>query len=162
MNKLSGLKPNSGSNHRKKLLGRGQGSGTGGTSGKGHKGQKARAGGSIRWGFEGGQMPLWQRNPKFGFKNTNFTTRYQIINLTELAKFDGEVTPESLQMAGAVQKGYPVKVLGRGEIAKALTVKAHKLSASAKEAIEKAGGTVEVLVYSTKRAPKEKTSNQGK
>ena len=162
MSKLGSLKPKAGSKQRRKVLGRGDASGLGGTSGKGHKGQKARAGGGIRWGFEGGQMPLWQRNPKFGFKNTNFRTRYEIMNLTELAKFDGEVTPESLLAAGAVQKGFPVKILGRGEITKALTVKAHKLSASAKEAIEKAGGSVEVLEYSKKRAPKEKNSNQGK
>ena len=159
MSKLSSLKPKKGSTQRRKLLGRGTGSGKGGTSGKGHKGQKARSGGSIRWGFEGGQMPLWQRNPKFGFKNTNFRNRYEIINLETLSKFDGEVTPETLQSAGLVKKGEPVKILGRGELGKSLTVKAHKLSASAKEAIEKAGGSVEVLEFSRKKAPKEKTAN---
>jgi large subunit ribosomal protein L15 len=161
MSKLGSLKPKKGSTQRRKLLGRGLGSGLGGTSGKGHKGQKARSGGSIRWGFEGGQMPLWQRNPKFGFKNANFRTRYEIINLETLSKFDGDVTPETLQAAGLVKKGEPVKVLGRGELTKSINVKAHKLSASAKAAIEKAGGSVEVLEFSRKRAPKDQTANQG-
>jgi large subunit ribosomal protein L15 len=161
MSKLGSLKPNKGSTKRRKLLGRGDASGRGSTSGKGHKGQKARSGGKIRWGFEGGQMPLARRSPKFGFKNADFKLRYEIINLTELGKFDGEVTPQTLQKAGLVKKGEPVKILARGELSKALKVKAHKLSAAAKEAIEKAGGSVEVLEYTTKRAPKETTAQQG-
>ena len=162
MSKLGNLKPKAGSKHKRKIVGRGDGSGLGGTSGKGHKGQKARSGGKIRWGFEGGQMPLARRNPKFGFKNTNFKTTYEIINLTQLSKLDGTVTPETLSQLGLVKKGEPVKVLGNGELSKALTVKAHKLSASAKVAIEKAGGSVEVLEFSKKREPKAQTANQGK
>lgn len=162
MSKLASLKPNKGSTKRRKLLGRGDASGRGGTAGKGHKGQKARSGGAIRWGFEGGQMPLARRSPKFGFKNADFRQRYEIVNLTELAKFDGEVTPQVLVKAGLVKKGEPVKVLGRGELSKALKVKAHKLSETAKAAIEKAGGSVEVLEYKSKRAPKESTAQQGK
>jgi large subunit ribosomal protein L15 len=145
MSKMATLKPKKGSRQRRKLLGRGDGSGKGGTSGKGHKGQKARSGGSIRWGFEGGQMPLARRNPKFGFTNHGFRTRYAAINLSDLEKFDGEVTPQALVDAGRVGKKDLVKILGRGELSKSLTVKAHKASESAKAAIEKAGGSFEAI-----------------
>lgn len=142
---LGNLKPKRGSTHRRKLLGRGQGSGKGQTSGKGHKGQKARSGGSILWGFEGGQMPMARRLPKFGFSNTNFKTRYEVINLAQLDKLGGEITPESLVQAGIIKKSSLLKILGRGELSKAVTVRAHKFSQTAKSAIEAAGGKVEVI-----------------
>ncbi len=144
MNILSTLRPKKGSTHNTKRLGRGRGSGKGGTSGKGDKGQKARKSGNIRRGFEGGQMPVHRRSPKFGFKNTLFTTRYEVVNLGQLEKMSGEVTPESLKAAGLIKYG-PVKILGQGTLTKNLTVKVHKFSESAKNAIEKAGGKVEVI-----------------
>lgn len=144
MSLLSSLKPKKGSTFSKKRVGRGIGSGLGGTAGKGHKGQKARTGGRVRWGFEGGQTPLMRRLPKFGFSNAAFTTRYDILNLSQLDRFDAEVTPEVLESAGLLRVGR-VKILGNGEVKKPLTVKAHKFSASAKAAIEKAGGKVEVI-----------------
>jgi len=145
MSLLSALSPKEGSTHYRKLLGRGRGSGLGQTSGKGHKGQKARSGGKIRWGFEGGQIPLARRMPKVGFKNTNFRTRYEIVNLSQLDKLTGEVTPESLVKKGLIACSLRVKVLAHGELKKGLTVKAHKFSAAAKAAIESAGGKIEVL-----------------
>lgn len=146
MSLLATLRPKKGSTKRRKVLGRGDGSGLGGTSGKGHKGQKARSGGKVRWGFEGGQMPLARRNPKFGFSNAQFTTRYQVINLTQLDEFKGdEVNPKTLRAAGLIKKGSLVKVLGNGELKKALKVKVHKASGSAKSAIESAGGSIEFL-----------------
>lgn len=144
MSLLSSLMPKSGSTHKSKLLGRGRGSGKGGTSGKGHKGQKARKSGNIRRGFEGGQTPMHRRLPKFGFTNAMFTERYEVVNLSALNKLDGEITPEVLSSNGLVGKG-KVKVLANGELKKALTVKAHKFSATAKAAIEKAGGKTEIL-----------------
>lgn len=144
MSLLSNLKPKRGSTGYRKRVGRGIGSGLGGTSGKGHKGQKARAGGRVRWGFEGGQTPLMRRLPKFGFSNVNFATEYDILNIGQLERFDKEVSPETLEAAGLLRVGR-VKILGQGELKKALTVKAHKFSAKAKEAIEKAGGKVEVI-----------------
>lgn len=144
MSLLSQLKPAKGATGYRKRVGRGNGSGLGGTSGKGHKGQHARAGGRVRWGFEGGQTPLMRRLPKFGFSNKPFATEYDVFNLSQLERFDGEVTPETLEAAGLLRAGR-VKILGNGELKKALTVKAHKFSASAKEAIEKAGGKVEVI-----------------
>ena len=143
MSLLAELKGNKGSTHSRKRLGRGDGSGLGGTAGKGHKGQKARSGGKVRWGFEGGQMPIQRRWPKFGFNNI-FRTEYQVLNLQDLNKFDGEVTPETLKAAG-YKRRMPFKILGTGKIEKALTVKAHKFSGSAKAAIEAAGGKVEVI-----------------
>lgn len=145
MNLLSDLKPKEGSTHYRKVIGRGRGSGMGGTSTKGNKGQKARSGGKIRWGFEGGQIPLARRMPKVGFKNTNFRTRYEIVNLSQLEKLSGEVTPESLVKKGLIASSSRVKVLAHGELKKGLTVKAHKFSAAAKAAIESAGGKIEVL-----------------
>jgi large subunit ribosomal protein L15 len=144
MSILGSLYPQKGSTHNSKRLGRGRGSGKGGRAGKGNKGQKQRKSGNIRRGFEGGQTPVHRRFPKFGFKNTMFATRFEIVNLSTLEKLSGEISPESLMTAGCIKAG-PVKVLGHGEIKKALTVRAHKFSETAKAAIEKAGGKVEVI-----------------
>jgi large subunit ribosomal protein L15 len=144
MSLLSKLAPADGAKHYQKRLGRGRGSGLGQTAGKGHKGQLARSGGKVRRGFEGGQSPLSRRLPKFGFNNTAFETKYSVVNLSALNKLSGEVTPETLKTAGIVHK-FPVKILGLGKIEKALTVKAHKFSETAKKAIEAAGGKVEVI-----------------
>ncbi len=144
MSILEKLKPKTGSTHNTKRLGRGRGSGKGGTSGKGDKGQKARKSGQVRRGFEGGQTPIHRKFPKFGFKNTMFTTRYDVVNIGQLEGLTGSVTPESLKERGWVNTGL-VKVLGKGSLTKALTVKAHKFSETAKAAIEKAGGTTEVI-----------------
>jgi large subunit ribosomal protein L15 len=146
MSQLSQLKPKDGSTHYRKIVGRGRGSGMGQTSTKGHKGQKARSGGKIRWGFEGGQMPLSRRVPKFGFNNVDYANRYEILNLRDLGSFSGEVTIEDLVKAGKVTKNAKVKLLGSGTVDKPLSLKLHKVSAAAKTAIEKAGGKVEVLV----------------
>ena len=145
MSLLSTLRPQKGSTHNSKRLGRGRGSGKGGTAGKGDKGQKARKSGNIRRGFEGGQTPVHRRFPKIGFKNTMFTTRFQVVNISSLESFSGEVTPESLKEMGLINGRRPVKILARGELKKSLTVKAHKFSETAKAAIEKAGGKTEVL-----------------
>lgn len=145
MSGLSSLKKFRGSTHNSKALGRGRGSGKGGTSGKGGKGQKARKGAPIRRGFEGGQTPLIRRMPKVGFSNTPFRTEYEILNLAQLQTFTGAVGPEELSKAGLVSKQARIKILGRGEAPKGLTVKAHKFSESAKTALEKAGGKVEVI-----------------
>ena len=144
MSLLGQLKPKEGSTHSRKRRGRGDGSGLGSTAGKGHKGQKARSGGKIRRGFEGGQMPIMRRLPKFGFTNEKFKVEYDIVSLDQLSKFSGEVTPEILYNEGVVKKGL-VKILANGTIDKALTVKAHKFSEKAKTAIETAGGKVEVI-----------------
>lgn len=127
---------------RKKRLGCGIGSGHGKTSTKGHKGQRARSGFSLRPGFEGGQNPLYRRLPKRGFNNAEFRTEYAIVNLGVIAKLgDKEVSPESLLSRGVVKKLHAgLKILGTGEIKGSITVKAHAFSASAKEKIEKAGG----------------------
>lgn len=145
--KLHELKPSEGSRKVRNRVGRGIGSGNGKTSGKGHKGQNARSGGGVRPGFEGGQMPLFQRLPKRGFTNIN-RKDYAVINLDRLNSFDEgtEVTPELLLATGAISKlKAGVKILGNGKLEKKLTVKANKFSASAKEAIEAAGGTAEVI-----------------
>ncbi len=144
---LGKLRPAKGTKHAKKRVGRGMGSGTGKTSGRGHKGQGSRSGGGVRPGFEGGQMPLTRRVPKRGFHNP-FRTRYIPVNLDGLDRFDAgqEISPESLRAAGLVGKGL-VKILGRGELSKALTVKAHGFSRSAVEKIEAAGGRTEVLSH---------------
>lgn len=144
MSLLSQLSPATGSKHARKRVGRGIGSGLGGYSGKGGKGQTQRSGGSIRRGFEGGQTPLHRRLPKFGFTNVAFATETEIVNLGRLEKLTGEVNPETLKKAGLIH-GERVKILGNGEIKKALTVKAHAFSESAKKAIEAAGGKVEIL-----------------
>ena len=145
--KLHELKPAEGSRKVRNRVGRGIGSGNGKTAGKGHKGQNARSGGGVRPGFEGGQMPLFQRLPKRGFTNIN-RKDYAVINLDRLNSFDEgtEVTPELLLETGALSKlKAGVKILGNGKLEKKLTVKANKFSASAKEAIEAAGGTAEVI-----------------
>lgn len=145
MSLLSKLKPKAGSTHYGKRIGRGIGSGMGGTSTKGHKGQLARTGGTVRRGFEGGQTPLSRRLPKFGFTNAAFANVFQIVNLSDLAKVQGDVDAASLYKAGLVTKTAKVKILAKGELKKAVNVKAHAISAKAKEAIEKAGGKVEVI-----------------
>lgn len=145
--KLHELKPAEGSRHPRKRVGRGIGSGHGKTSGRGHKGQNARSGGGVRLGFEGGQMPLFQRLPKRGFTNIN-RKEYAIVNLETLNRFeDGtEVTPELLIETGVVKNMKAgIKILAKGELKKKLTVKAHKFSSAAKEAIEAAGGSSEVI-----------------
>ncbi len=145
--RLDELQPAEGSKFTRKRVGRGIGSGTGKTSGKGHKGQNARSGGGVRPGFEGGQMPLYRRLPKRGFKNI-FAKQYVSINVEDLNKLeDGtEVTADVLKSAGIISKTLDgVKILGRGEVTKKLTVKVAKYSASAKEKIEKAGGKAEVM-----------------
>ena len=145
--KLHELSPNPGAVRDVKRVGRGHGSGNGKTAGKGHKGQKARSGGSIRPGFEGGQTALARRIPKRGFNNI-FATKYAIINVSDLENFkDGTVVDtELLKAAGIIKKELDgVKVLGNGDLTKNLTVKAAKFSAAAKEKIEKAGGKAEVM-----------------
>lgn len=144
---LSCLKPAIGSTKSRKRIGRGAGSGLGKTSGKGHKGQKARSGGSIKAGFEGGQMPLQRRLPKRGFRSLDKKV-YAVVNLRDLELFDaGSVIDiEAFGIAGLVRDICDgIKVLGDGELTKALTVKAHKFSKSALEKIEKAGGKAEVI-----------------
>ncbi|MEN2769095.1 50S ribosomal protein L15 [Ornithinibacillus xuwenensis] len=145
--KLHELKPAEGTRKERNRVGRGTSSGNGKTSGRGHKGQKARSGGGVRPGFEGGQMPLFQRLPKRGFTNIN-RKEYAIVNLDVLNRFeDGtEITPELLLETGVVSNlRSGVKVLGNGSVENKYTVKAHKFSASAKAAIEEAGGKVEVI-----------------
>lgn len=145
MSLLDTLRPAKGSTHNTKRLGRGRGSGKGGTSGKGDKGQKARKSGNIRRGFEGGQTPIHRRTPKLGFKNTKFRDRHDIVNLWQLEELKaGEVTPQSLKDLGYVNK-LKVKILAKGTLTKKLNVKAQHFSETAKAAIEKAGGTVEVI-----------------
>ncbi|WP_208585773.1 50S ribosomal protein L15 [Gracilibacillus suaedae] len=144
--KLHELKPSQAKKQRNRV-GRGMSSGNGKTSGRGHKGQKARSGGGVRPGFEGGQMPLFQRIPKRGFTNIN-RKDFAIVNLETLNNFDEgtEVTPELLLETGTISKVKSgVKILGNGTLEKKLTVKAHKFSASAKDAIEAAGGQTEVI-----------------
>ena len=140
---LHTLKPRPGSKHRTKRLGCGESSGHGKTSGKGHKGQKARSGGSIRLGFEGGQMPLIRRIPKRGFNNSNFKTRFAVVNLDALDAFnDGATVDEAaLIEAGIIRGPYDaVKILGTGKLTKKLTVVAKRASKTAIEAIKGAGG----------------------
>ncbi len=145
--KLHELKPSEGSRKVRNRVGRGAATGNGKTSGRGQKGQKARSGGGVRPGFEGGQLPLFHRIPKRGFTNIN-RKEYAIVNLDQLNKFeDGtEVTPELLIETGVVKSEKSgIKVLGNGSLEKKLSVKAHKFSASAKDAIEAKGGAHEVI-----------------
>jgi large subunit ribosomal protein L15 len=143
---LHNLSPAPGSNRDRKRLGRGPGSGTGKTSGKGHKGIKARSGhhgpGGGKPQFEGGQMPLTRRLPKRGFTNP-FRVEANVIRLDQLALLEGEVTPDSLRAAGLVKRQGPVKVLANGDLSSAVTVRGLKVSASAREKIVAAGGKVE-------------------
>ena len=144
MSLLAELSPTKGSTHYRKRVGRGIGSGLGGYSGKGGKGQTQRSGGSIRRGFEGGQTPLHRRLPKFGFTNAAFANVFEIVNIGKLEKFKGEVTPETMKINGFIS-GTRLKILAQGELKTALKVKAHKVSEAAKKAIEAAGGSVEIL-----------------
>ncbi len=146
--KLHELEKNIGATHAKKRVGRGPGSGLGKTSGKGQKGQKARSGGSINPVFEGGQLPLFRRLPKRGFKNYNFRTRYAVINLDTLNRFEEGtvVTPALLKETGIIKNQLDgVKVLGNGELTKKLTIQANKFSASALEKIKESGSKAEVI-----------------
>lgn len=146
--KLHTIKPNEGAITTKKRVGRGPGSGLGKTSGKGHKGQNARSGGGVRPGFEGGQLPLFRRLPKRGFSNARFKTRYAVINLSDLNKFENDtvVTEELLKEMGLIKNSLDgIKVLGNGKLEKKLIVKAHKFSSKAQSAIESLGGKIEVM-----------------
>jgi len=146
---LSNLKPAKGSIKTRKRVGRGEGSGKGGTSTRGHKGQKSRSGSKRRIGFEGGQMPLYRRVPKFGFKNRN-RVQYKVVNLSAIQelvddkKYDS-ITPEILNKNGLIAKDVIVKILGDGELKSKLDIKAHAFSKSAIKAIEDAGGSIEKL-----------------
>ena len=146
--KLNSIVAHEGARHDRKRVGRGVGSGLGKTSGRGHKGQNARSGGGVRPGFEGGQLPLFRRLPKRGFKNALFKIRYAVINLSDLDKFEegAVVTPELLKEMGLIKKQLDgVKVLGNGTLTKKLTVKANKFSDAALREIEKIGGKAEVI-----------------
>ena len=146
---LSDLKPPVGQKHSKKRVGRGMGSGIGKTSGRGHKGARSVSGYSIMRGFEGGQMPLHRRMPKRGFSNAVFKKKFSTINVRDLAKFEtgAKVGPEELLKAGVVRKlrTHGLRVLGDGDLDRAIHVSAHHFSESAREKITKAGGTVEVI-----------------
>ena len=145
--KLHEISPAAGSNKASKRVGRGPASGTGKTAGKGHKGQKARSGGGVRIGFEGGQMPLQRRIPKRGFNNI-FATKFATINVSDLERFENGavVDTDAIIAAGLIKKPLDgIKVLGNGELTKKLTVKANAFSESAKAKIEAAGGKVEVV-----------------
>jgi len=145
---LNNLRPPKGAKHPRKRVGRGPGSGHGKTASRGHKGAKSRSGFRFKRGFEGGQMPLHRRVPKRGFTNI-FRVEYAVVNLDTLGEvFDAgsEVTPEVLRERGLVREtGIPVKVLGRGDLSKKLTVRAHKFSGSAAQKIAAAGGSAEVI-----------------
>jgi len=145
--KLDELKPVAGTNKKRKRVGRGDGSGHGKTSCRGHKGQGARSGGNTKPGFEGGQMPLQRRLPKRGFHNP-FRVEMAVVNLTQLEAFPsgGEVTPETLRAQGLVRgKDRRIKILGDGSLSKPLMIKAHGFSATAKEKIEASGGKAELI-----------------
>ena len=144
---LNNLRPPKGAKHKKRRVGRGPGSGHGHTASRGHKGAKSRSGFRFKRGFEGGQMPLHRRVPKRGFHNP-FRIEYEVVNLDTLAeRFETgtPITPESLVAAGLVTGNSPIKVLARGELSKALTVKAHKFSGKAAEKIAAAGGQTEAI-----------------
>ncbi len=146
---LHNLKPAKGATHRKKRIARGEGSGHGGTAGKGHKGMKARSGATSTKGFEGGQTPLQRRLPKFGFKNIN-RVDYREINLDLLMSYSerlktSEFTPEIFSAHRIFNANDRIKILGRGEVSKALKLKVHACTASAKSKIEAAGGTLDII-----------------
>ena len=146
--KLHELSKVEGSTHRRKVVGRGPGSGHGKTSGRGEKGQKARSGGGVHIWFEGGQTPLYKRLPRRGFSNARFATKYAVVNVSDLNRFkDGEVvTPELLIESGLVKKELNgIKILGHGTLEKKLTVKANRFTNSAIAKIEELGGTTEVI-----------------
>lgn len=146
MGELHELRPNEGSRRDRKRIGRGPGSGTGKTSGRGHKGQKARSGASIPAGFEGGQMPLQRRVPKTGFTPLN-RVEFQVVNVRTLDEMDAEeITPEVLKGKGLIGSlKEPLKILGDGELTRAVQVSAHAFSASARRKIEAAGGSASVI-----------------
>jgi large subunit ribosomal protein L15 len=150
---LSDLKPSEGSTKNRKRVGRGHGTGQGGQAGRGHKGAQSRSGFKFKRGFEGGQMPLHRRVPKRGFHNA-FRTEYAVVNLDVLAdRFDEGtvITPDLLRERGLIHSArQPIKVLARGDVAKKLTVHAHKFSGKAAEKIAAAGGTVEVIESKTR------------
>ena len=145
MAELHDLSPSGGSHRNRKRIGRGPGSGWGKTSGRGEKGQKSRSGGNVHPRFEGGQMPLHRRIPKRGFTNIN-RVEYQVVNVRDLDRFEGDVTVAGLKEAGLIGSSRkPVKILGQGDIEKALAVEVHAFSKTAKDKIEAAGGSVSVL-----------------
>ena len=161
---LNGLKAPANSRHRKKRVGRGQGSGLGKTAGRGGKGQKARTGNMHFEGFEGGQMPLQRRLPKFGFHSHN-RVRYAVVNVEDLGRFEegAQVGPDELRSAGLVKGVYDgVKVLGSGALSRKLTVRAHKFSGKAKELISGAGGTAEELPLMAHKAESAARAHSGK
>ena len=145
--KLHDLKPSKGANRKRKRIGRGPGSGSGKTAGRGHKGQKSRSGYSQKIGFEGGQMPLYRRLPKRGFRNI-FAKKYAIVNVQDLNCFEEgtTVTPVMVQEQGLIKKIHSgLRILGQGKLEKKLTVQAHHFTQSARQKIEKVGGSIEVL-----------------
>ena len=145
--KLNELRPAEGARKKKRRVGRGPGSGSGKTCGRGHKGQKSRSGGSIPAWFEGGQMPLARRLPIKGFKNPN-RREFEVINIRDIERsgLEGDVTVDVLRTSGVVTSGRkPVKLLGTGELSRAVNLKVHAVSASARQKIEDAGGTVEIV-----------------
>jgi large subunit ribosomal protein L15 len=166
--RLHNSKPRPGSRHRVKRLGCGESSGHGKTSGKGHKGQKARSGGSLRLGFEGGQMPLIRRIPKRGFNNASFKITYAPVNLGDLEKLsvNGLIDEKALREVGLVNGTWDgVKVLGSGELTKKLSLKINAVSASAREKIEKAGGSIELVagkIYPARNSAKVKAAKTAK
>ncbi|HJT24236.1 MAG TPA: 50S ribosomal protein L15 [bacterium] len=144
--KMSELKPARGAVKRRKIVGKGPGSGHGKTSTRGNKGQNSRTGGGVRLGFEGGQTPIYRKLPIRGFKSIDKTS-FDVVNVEQLSSFENgsTVTPVELEKKGLVGGGEPVKILGNGDLKTKLTVKAHAFSASAIEKIKSAGGTAEVL-----------------
>jgi large subunit ribosomal protein L15 len=145
MAELHDLRPSAGSTHNTKRVGRGQGSGLGKTAGRGQDGQKSRSGGKVRRDFEGGQMPLTRRIPKRGFTNIN-RIDYQVVNVRDLARIEGDVGPVSLKAAGLIASlRKPVKILAEGDAGRAFTVSAHKVSKAAQAKIEAAGGSVSLI-----------------
>jgi large subunit ribosomal protein L15 len=149
---INELKPTAGSRKRRKIVGRGKGSGHGKTSCRGHNGQNSRSGGGTRPGFEGGQMPLARRTPKRGF-NVQHSLIYQLVNLKSLTRFKEAsiITPDILLEKGLIKNKFSlIKILGDGEINKPLTIKAHSFSQSAAEKIKKAGGTAELITEKIK------------
>jgi len=157
--KLHELKPPPGANHYRKRVGRGDASGHGGTSTRGHKGHKARSGFSHSFNFEGGQMPLARRLPKRGFTQVN-KNLFEIVNLSRIEeKFNegDKVSPENMLKRGLVKKGLKVKILGSGDIKKKVEVLAHSFSASAKDKIEKAGGKISVIDSESAEAKKDES-----
>ena len=146
--KLNELEKNVGATQKRKIVGRGRGTGLGKTSGRGHKGQNARSGGGVRAVFEGGQTPLYRRLPKRGFSNYEFKTTYAVINVSDLNRFENGtvVSPALLKEVGLIKNQLDgIKVLGNGKLEKKLTVQAHKFSKTAVEKIEKSGSKIEVM-----------------